>query len=220
MTNNNDTTGNGLEIAVIGGTGGVGTHFVELALERGHKLTLLARTPYNLHRLQHFNQQPRKNLTIIEGDATNLEDVQSLMSPSTDVLVSMAGNSDKATVMREAMAKNILAVAPKRAIVVTTLGMNGTSRTLRQLLSWTLGKHVMNDVEVCDTMLCHEPNVTVVRPDGMCEQTPGNGRYNLTMKGGMGTGNLAKADVALCLVDLVEDSQYDGMGGVQLYRSK
>ena len=175
------------EIAVIGGTGGVGTHFVELALlERGHKVTLLARTPENLHHLQHFNQQPRDNLTIVKGDATNLDDVRKIVTPTTDVLVSMAGNSDKDSVMMEAMAKNILAVAPKRAIVVTSLGMNGTSRTLRQLLSWTLGKHVLDDIEAFDKLLCHEPHITVVRPDGMCEQTPGNGKYNLTTKGGLG----------------------------------
>jgi hypothetical protein len=219
---NTMTRSMGLEIAVLGATGGVGTHFVELALQRGHKLRVLASTPGNLHHLQQFHEWPRDNLKIFSGDATNIEDLRKIVTPSTDLLVSMAaGNeSDNNNVMMEQMAKNILAVAPKRVIAMTSLGMNGTSRTLRQLLLWTLGKDVMDDYEACDRLLRDEPNITVVRPDGMCEQTPGNGRYCLNMKGGMGSGNLPKADVALCLVDLVEDCHYDGMGGVQLYRMK
>jgi hypothetical protein len=174
-------------------------------------LTVLARTPDKV-KIKH------ENLTVVQGDATNAEDIQKILKSNTDVLICSAGNG-KDNVMMEVMAKNILTAAPKRAVVITSLGMNGSSPTIRFILSLIAGKKPVNDCDACDKLLCGTPNFVVVRPDGLCDQEPGNGKYNAALEGGMGMGNLPKADVALFLADLIEDSKFDGKG-VNLYKNQ
>jgi len=187
----------------------VGSLFIPIALERGHKLTVLARTPGKL-KVQH------ENLTVVQGDATKLEDIQKVVQSDTDILISAVGNTKGNPVMMEEMARHLLEIKPKRAAIISSLGMNGSSPTIRCILSCIGGSEVVNDLDACDMLLCGNPGITVIRPDGLCDKS-GHGKYKATLKTGMGMGYLPRADVALFLADVIDESKWDGQG-VQLYK--
>ena len=68
-----------MKVGIFGGTGNVGKVFVDLALERGHSLVLLARDP---NKVTLVNPQ----LEIIKGDAKNADDVKRVVD-GVDVVV-------------------------------------------------------------------------------------------------------------------------------------
>lgn len=203
----------GTNIAVLGGTGAMGSIFVNIALERGHEVTMLARNPDKV-------EVKNDKLTVVKGDASLAEDVKKIVAADTDVLVSCLGNTGGLTIM-ETAAGHILAAKPKRALVISSLGMGGSSRIVRAVLStinFFVRENNVPDYDAADGLLTGKPGVVVIRPDGLSDGE-GKGKYNATEKTGMGPGNLPKADVALFLADLVEDTKWDG-GAVQLYAVK
>lgn len=69
-----------VRIAVTGGTGFVGSHFLDLATEAGHDITALTRRP----------QEPRDRVTWVLGDLADRPAVKSLVE-GTDAVVHIAG---------------------------------------------------------------------------------------------------------------------------------
>jgi len=206
-----------VNIALLGVSGGVGSKFVALALERGHRITSLARTPSKV-KIEHAN------LTIVQGSSTVAEDVASIITPETDVIVSCLGNVDKNCIMKKS-AQNIVAARPKRILTISSLGIGGSSRVIKFLLTMIIRKEGVKDYESAEIVYKDANNasssstsVVIVRPDVLCDKES-NGFYRLTEKKGMGKGSLPRADVALCLVDLLENTKFDGKE-VQLYARK
>ena len=73
-------------IALFGGTGSTGQHFLTLALEAGYKVNILVRNPSKVTITSNNND----NLTVIEGDFSNHEAIKKTIQGATYV-VSMAG---------------------------------------------------------------------------------------------------------------------------------
>lgn len=195
-----------MKIGVLGGTGGVGTPFLKLALERGHSLVVLARTPSKLEPIP-------DHMTVVQGDSTIAQDVQKVCD-GVDLVVSMVGNPKKPIV--EDTIKNIVACAPKRVIGITSLGMGGSAPFVKFVLGLIVGKPNIVDCEAADKLLLdYGSKAVTVRPTGLADG-PGAGKYEATKKTGMRFKPLKKADVALFLADILEDSTWDG-GAVQLY---
>jgi len=109
-------------VGLVGATGGCGTAFLNLALERGHSVRVLARTPSKLT-VEH------KELTVVQGDATVQKDVET-WTTGCDLIVSCVGNSDKKMILNT-VANNIVNSMPPRCYFITSLGMNGSSGCIR-----------------------------------------------------------------------------------------
>lgn len=73
------------KIALFGGTGSMGRHFLRLSLEEGYKVIALMRSPEK-------NDFTHPNLTVIKGDVLNTEDVERVI-PGTDLVISLFGHS-------------------------------------------------------------------------------------------------------------------------------
>ena len=71
-------------IAVFGATGRVGREFVKMALDSGYSLRVLVR------KRSSFELNNDNRVEVIEGDATNAEDVAAVVAGS-DVVVSVLG---------------------------------------------------------------------------------------------------------------------------------
>jgi hypothetical protein len=191
----------------------IGSIFVTLALERGHEVTMLANNPDKV-------TVKNDKLTVVKGDTSLADDVQKIVKADTDILVSCLGNTGGRTIM-ETVAGHILAAKPKRALVISSLGMGGSSPVVRFVLSminFFIRQNNVPDYDAANGLLTGKPGVVVIRPDGLADGE-GKGKYNATEKTGMGPGGLPKADVALFLADLIEDIKWDG-GAVQLYTAK
>jgi hypothetical protein len=197
-----------IKIGLLGATGGVGGHFLQLVLDRGHEVHALARTPSKL--------PPQPNLHVYGGDATDLEAVAQLVS-LTDVLVCCVGNSiDSKTYIMEATAEAILAANPGRVLAISSLGMNGTSPAVKGLLTMIVGQKPLADLEAFDRTIREGTfESIVVRPTAL-KDGPGLGRYRATEDGGIEMTEMSKADVALFLADNLTKDTWSGKG-VQLY---
>lgn len=209
-------------VALLGGTGGVGGYFLDYALERGYKVRMLCRSPDKVD----DSKKENENLTLLQGDATSLDDLKNLVDGS-DALVSCLGNKNKNYIM-EKNAKVILEILENspslRVVFISSLGMGGSSPVVKGLLSMInvmIGEKNVRDYEAADGLLTGKQNVVVVRPDALGDG-PGKGAYRAMLETGMGNpmnGTLSKQDVALFFADLLEDTQYDGKA-VQLYTAK
>lgn len=193
------------KIGVLGATGGVGSAFVKFALNRGHDVRAMCRTPSKM--------SEHANLEVIKGDSVSAEDVAKLVD-GVDCVVCAVGN-EKHRIM-EKTAANILAANPKRVIFITSLGMGGSSPTIRTILGLIVGFAQIHDCEAADTLIRGATCPwTVVRPTALSTE-PGVGKYLATEKGGIGIRTLSKEDVALFMADSIEDTEWIGKA-VQLY---
>jgi putative NADH-flavin reductase len=73
-----------MKIALLGGSGKTGQEFLKQALDKGHTIKALARTPSKI-------PQDSDNLSIIQGNVLNPEDVKKLVE-GTDMVVSLFGH--------------------------------------------------------------------------------------------------------------------------------
>ncbi|MCL7745527.1 NAD(P)-dependent oxidoreductase [Halalkalibacter alkaliphilus] len=106
-----------MNILLLGATGRVGSHIVTHALDDRHHVTVLVRTPEKI-------QINNKNLTIIQGNVLNKDDIVHAMRGS-DVVIS-ALNTDGTTTLSESMSLIIEAMENegiKRIITIGTAGI-------------------------------------------------------------------------------------------------
>ncbi|WP_100399166.1 NAD(P)-dependent oxidoreductase [Bacillus sp. FJAT-44742] len=106
-----------MNILLLGATGRVGSHLVTHALDARHHVTVLVRTPEKI-------QINNENLTVIQGNVLNKEDIAQTMHES-DVVIS-ALNTDGTTTLLESMRLIIEAMekeGTKRIITIGTAGI-------------------------------------------------------------------------------------------------
>lgn len=118
-----------MKILILGATGRVGSEIVNHALQDGHHVTVLVRSPEKI-------QINNENLTIIQGNVLNKEDIVSVVH-GNEVVIS-ALNTDGTTTMSESMPIIIKAMENegiKRIITVGTAGIL-QSRTTPNLLRY------------------------------------------------------------------------------------
>ena len=114
-----------MNITIFGATGRVGNEFLRLALEDGHHIKVLVRTPEKL--------ASHKNLTITEGDTRNSDDVMKAVH-GADVVFSAIG-TDKTTTLTDAIPMLIEAMHQHKVKRIITIGTAGIlqSRTKPEL---------------------------------------------------------------------------------------
>ncbi len=76
--------GDALDIVVYGATGGVGSHVVQEALDRGHRVTAVSRKPESVT-LQH------DNLSVVKGDLLDKTSVTEIVKGKDVVILSVRG---------------------------------------------------------------------------------------------------------------------------------
>lgn len=104
-----------MKIAIFGSTGRVGKEVVKRALEDGHTIYALARSPEKLPK--------HERLHIIQGDARNLQDVDRVIQHVDIVLSALC--TDKTTVLTEAIPLIINSMEQHRLKRIVTIGTAG-----------------------------------------------------------------------------------------------
>lgn len=105
-----------MKILILGGTGRVGSHIVRHALQDGHRVRVLVRSPEKI-------EYVHDNLTVIQGDVLNQESVARAMH-GMDAVIS-ALNTDGGTVLSESMLLIIKAMEAERIKRIITIGTAG-----------------------------------------------------------------------------------------------
>ncbi|WP_145408598.1 NAD(P)-dependent oxidoreductase [Paenibacillus xylanexedens] len=105
-----------MHILILGATGRVGRHIVDLALMDGHQVTALVRSPDKL-------TLEDRNLTIVPGNVLNQEDLAHVIK-GTDVVIS-ALNTDGTTTLSDSMPLLIEAMYIEDIQRIITIGTAG-----------------------------------------------------------------------------------------------
>jgi uncharacterized protein YbjT (DUF2867 family) len=198
-------------VLVFGASGNVGSHFVNQALAAGYKIKAFVRSP------KKYKLSENPNIEVVKGDATNYDDVEKAIS-GVDIVVSCLGNPPKKKIyIMEAAYKNIMLAAsdqsnPPRCLMISSIGMNGSSWFVRFLLQRIGGKEGFADFERAEKRVLEEKNVpfVVVRPAGLTDKQ-GKGKYRIINKPTVFFPRfMARSDVATFFVDCLSDTSFDG----------
>lgn len=205
-------------ITVFGANGNVGGAFVRLAADAGYTLRAFVRTP------EKFDNPDPEHVEVVRGDATNADDVTRAIEGS-DVVASFLGNpypNPRNILIMETASDRIMAAAaiqpkPPRCLMISTVGAGGSSWLIKLMLQMFNGRAGFADYERADARVVGETRVpvAVIRPYALNDKQPTG-----TCKVLGGTAHIAKPiprpDVAKFFLDCVEDTRWDGPGGVNI----
>ena len=115
------------------------------------------------------------------------------------------------------LAANMTQMAkPAKVIVISSLGLGGSSPLIRCMLSLIAGPDNIRDTEAMDLLVrCAAHPFVVVRPAALAD-APAKGAYRATEATGAALFPISRADVAKFLFDALTDKQWD-YKAVQLY---
>lgn len=109
-----------MKIAVIGATGRTGKQFVLQALEKGHQVTVLVRSPNKLE-IEHAQ------LRVIVGDVLNITDAHSIVNGQDAVFIAL-GAAGKSTIRADGTEQIVKAMVElgegPHLVVVSSLGVD------------------------------------------------------------------------------------------------
>lgn len=104
-----------MKIALFGATGRVGQYVLKKALDEGHSVTALVRSPEKL--------AEHERLTLIQGDVRNRADVEKTLT-GMEVVLSALG-TDKTTTLTEAIQHMIYVMKEMKMKRIVTVGTAG-----------------------------------------------------------------------------------------------
>jgi putative NADH-flavin reductase len=200
-----------MKLSIFGGSGRSGLPLIQQALERGHEIKALARSPEKLKEYQ-------TNIEIIEGDASDSQSVDKTIE-GTDAVINVLGHAKNSP-------KNILATSTahiisgmnqhrlERIVLLTGAGVRVDGdepklfdRFIAFLLKILQGPLLRDSKK--SVYLLHNSDLvwTVVRAPLLTEK-PGNQKYSVGMVGKNTGPKLSRENAAAFMLDIVEKDQY------------
>jgi uncharacterized protein YbjT (DUF2867 family) len=186
-----------MQIAILGGTGGIGGHVLDWALEAGHPVHALARSPQAL--------APAPGLTVTRGDALDADAVARVIDGADAVVSALGPRGAKAPGLLAGAAANVVAGMQKtgatRVVCVSAAGAYVTgdpnmSWLIKAILPRVLAKQFADVRQMEDVIRASGLDWTLVRATRLVNR-PGTGRYRVSPDyPPPGGGKISRADVA------------------------
>lgn len=198
-------------VLVFGANGNLGSHFVNQALEAGYKVKAFL---YSAKSYEHANNP---NVEVVQGDATNYDNVENAIT-GVDFVVSCLGNPPKKKIfiMEEAYENIMLAASdqpnPPRCLMISSIGIGGSSWFVKFLLQQIGGKEGFADFEKAEKRVLEEKDVpfVAIRPAGLTNKQ-GKGKYRMIDKPSVFFPKfISRSDVATFFVDCLTNTSFDG----------
>jgi putative NADH-flavin reductase len=200
-------------ILVIGGNGGIGRQCIQLALDAGHRVTAVLRTPSKLS----FSHP---NLNIVQGDITDPVSISPYFE-NKDAVISAVGVSgglfsDKPTTLYSQAATIILAgmknTPTKRAFFISASAIEISPvipffiRLIAKYVIQKLLKHMYADLRKMEALVkASDANWTIIRPPQLTDQ-PGTGVYRVAINAFLRNClKISRADVAHFIIHHIGD---------------
>jgi putative NADH-flavin reductase len=197
-----------MKLAIFGGTGRTGQHLVQLALEQGHEVTVLARNPAKI------TQQP-PNLSVVTGDVKDRARVEQVLAGANAALSVLGPASNRPVREVSQGMANILAAMQaqgvRRLIITAGAGVadpRDTPNLFNHVMNFLLKRmaaNVLADMtQAVELVRASDRDWTVVRLP-MLTDDPKSGHVRVGYVGqGMGP-RIARAGVAAFLLRQVTD---------------
>lgn len=200
-----------MKLAILGATGRTGLPLVKQALDAGHEVVALARTPSKMT-LKH------PHLNVLQGDSLNAADVEKVVS-GADVVLSVLGpvKGTPPNMLGES-AKNIVRAMQqhgvRRLITLTGAGVDAPqdqpkfiNHVIKFALKTLSGAVLQDSLNGVQTVQNSGLDWTIVRGP-MLTEGEHTGKYRVGWVG-VGTGaRIARADVADFMLKQVNDTKY------------
>lgn len=195
-----------MKIIVFGATGGVGQHFVEMAVAAGHDVTVFVRTPEKLK---------TTGVHIIQGDAFNAAQVEGAIV-GHEAVISCLGSSTgmKKSNELEMMGKNIAdgmeKAGVKRLVYCASAGVDGEipgimGKMMMKMLANPLADHraALNYYKSKDVVY------TIARPMGLKDEPLKTDYKEAVDTVPKGSSSIPRASVAHFMVKALDDANYE-----------
>lgn len=211
-----------LNIVVFGATGEVGSHVVQEALNRGHRVTAVSRNPAQV-KLQHHN------LAVVKGDLLDNTSVSEIVTGKDAVVLSVRGvigdSGAPSSALQFMAAENVVDALSEHGGAARLLHVGGSGSLevepgvmfAEKLPTIILPKDL--EVEILGQILALEfyqkvDNVdwTYVTPPKNFTDGPRTGKYRIggqqALEDGRGRTRVSRADFAAALIDEAEKAAH------------
>ena len=195
-----------MQLAVFGGSQGIGLNCIQQALAHGHRVTALARTPAKIT-LTH------PNLTLIAGDVLDAEAVARVVAGQDAVINSLGATADNPDDICTQGTRRILAAMQqhgvRRLITVTALGVGDSYDSVplffKAIIKTALRKAYADKESQERLIMGSDRDWIIVRPGGLSDD-PATGNYRLGHD--VRAGRVSRADVAAFVLTQLSDDAY------------
>ena len=207
-----------MNIAVIGASRGIGLAVTQVALEDGHKVAALVRTPARMT-ITH----PR--LEIIAGDAQDPDAVAKVVR-GQDVVCDCLGTKNivKHTTLFSSCAENLAkALTPQQLLIAVTGIGAGDSRghggfVYDRLMLPVLLRRIYADKDRQERIIMEKVARWIIVRPGLLTNGPRTGRYRaLTDLRGVRGGKISRADVADFILAQAKSPTFIGKTPLLIY---
>jgi uncharacterized protein YbjT (DUF2867 family) len=196
-----------MKLIVFGATGGVGQHFVEMAVGQGHEVTAFVRTPEKL--------RTTEGVTIIQGDAFDTVQVAAAI-PGHDAIISCLGSSAgmKKSNELEDMGKNIadgmVTANVTRLVYCASAGVNKEIPGIAgKMMMKMLANPLKDHRAALDYYQSKNVTYTIARPMGLKDE-PLATSYSESFDGVPSTSHsIPRASVAHFMLKALTDAKYE-----------
>jgi putative NADH-flavin reductase len=198
-----------MQLAILGGSGRIGSHLLTCSLESGHEVRALARSPQSL--------APAAGLTVVSGDATDGVVVAETVVGADAVLSALGPRGAKTPDLLASAARNIVAAMDKagiqRLICVSAAGafIQGDP-DIGALIKWVLPRVLAKtfaDVREMEAIVAgSDLDWTMVRASRLVD-APLTGQYRVRPDyPPPGGRKIARADVAHFMASALTDGSW------------
>jgi putative NADH-flavin reductase len=193
-------------LLVLGATGGTGRALVEQAVERGHQVTALVRSPEKLG-------PARPGVTVRKGDITNVRELEATL-PGHDAVLSALGHAAQSppTILGDGARSLVTAMQAtevRRLLVVSAAMLFEDGGWLAWLLRTVFLSAVANDSREMERVVMESKlEWTIARPPRLT-RGPCTGSYAVEDdRLPAGGGAVSRADVAHFLLEELETPKH------------
>ena len=200
-----------MTIALFGGSGRTGVEFVPRALEAGHQIHVLARSPEKI-------PYADSALTITGGDVLNQDDVAKVIQGS-DVVVSLLGQTsggrkDVQTVGTGHMVSAMQASGVRRIISMSGGGLpyekdepKAIDRVFRGVMGVFFRGVIKDAKDHAAVLRSSDLDWTIVRAPRLVDE-PDQGSYREGYVGTTGGNKISRGDVADFILKVIKEESY------------
>ena len=199
-----------MKVLIVGATGSVGRHLLQLGTERGHELTVLVRKPEKLKPWE-------GRIRILRGDALDIDAIDQAVRGQDAVIYSIGVKtirrttlfSESTRIVIDAMERNKV----KRLVCITGVGAGETKdhggflydRVLYPLIT----KRVYKDKELQEMMIQRSSlDWVIVRPAMFREGTSSRKLQAVTDVRGVTLRRVSRAEVAAFVLEQLTENRF------------
>lgn len=191
-----------MKLTIIGGSKGTGAKLASLAQAAGHEVTVLSRS----------GQGP-EGVRVLTGDALDSSAAASAVTGADAVVVTVGGAKGNPR-HRAAVTRTVIEAMKRegvqRLMVQSSLGAGDSGKQmpapLRMAMRVALAKPLADHNEQEAAVQASGLEWTIVRPTGLTDKEPtGSWQALQTSEEGTLRGSIPRADLAACMLGLLED---------------